>query len=213
MSFAFPRVYPILDASVIPSAEREVFLRRLAESLGAAGITLLEYRNKNGSDGQLKDDARILRAALPATEVKLILDDRAHLIDSLQFDGVHVDNGDVSPGEARRLLGPERIVGTFGGSDDLLAGVLAEPADYLSIGPVFPTTTKETNKRPIGVEGVRRLRGQAGADVVLVAAAGITLETAKAVLEAGANTVAVAAAIFRAPDPAKEYRRWIEALG
>ena len=63
------------------------------------------------------------------------------------------------------MLGPERIVGTFAGSDSLLPGILDEPADYFSIGPVFPTTTKQTDKAPIGVEGVRRLREQAGPDV------------------------------------------------
>jgi thiamine-phosphate pyrophosphorylase len=155
----------------------------------------------------------VLRQALPAGQVKLILDDRADLVDRLEFDGVHVDAGDVSIAEARRMLGPGRIVGTFGGSDSLLPGILNEPADYLSIGPVFPTTTKETSKTPIGIEGVRRLRGEAGPEAVLVAAAGITLETAGAVLEAGASTVAVAAALFSKEDPAAEFRRWAGALG
>jgi thiamine-phosphate pyrophosphorylase len=124
-----------------------------------------------------------------------------------------VDAGDVSVAEARRMLGPDRIVGTFGGSDSLLPGILNEPADYFSIGPVFLTTTKETSKTPIGIEGVRRLRGEAGPEAVLVAAAGITLETAPWVLEAGANTVAVAAALFSKGDPAAEFRKWAEALG
>lgn len=209
----FPRIYPILDASVIPAAGREEFLGRLGKSLTDAGVTLLEYRNKRGSEAELLGDAEILRAALPAGQVKLVLDDRADLIDRLGFDGVHVDAGDVSPGEARRILGPERIVGTFGGSDSLAPGILNEPADYFSIGPVFPTRTKETSKTPIGIEGVRRLREQAGAEAVLVAAAGITLETAGKVLEAGASTVAVAAALFSKADPAAEFRLWVAALG
>jgi thiamine-phosphate pyrophosphorylase len=210
---SFPRIYPILDASVIPAAGREEFLGRLGKSLTDAGVTLLEYRNKTGSEAELLRDTAVLRQALPAGRVKLILDDRADLVDRLEFDGVHVDAGDVSPREARRILGPDRIVGTFGGSDSLLPGVLSEPADYLSIGPVFPTTTKETSKKPIGIEGVRRLRQQAGAEAVLVAAAGITLETALAVLEAGANTVAVAAALFSKADPAAEFRRWMAVPG
>jgi thiamine-phosphate pyrophosphorylase len=103
-------------------------------------------------------------------------------------------------------------VGTFAGSDALIAGVLDEPANYFAIGPVFATTTKQTDKRPIGIDGVRRLREQAGPDVVLTAAAGITIETAPLVIEAGATTVAVAAGIFSAPDPAAEFRRWRERL-
>ena len=209
----FPRVYPILDSLVIPAAGREEFLRRLGKSLTEAGVTLLEYRNKNGSEAELVGDGAVLRQALPAGRVKLILDDRADLVDRLGFDGVHVDAGDVSPAEARRMLGPGRIVGTFGGSDALLPGILDEPADYFSIGPVFPTTTKETSKTPIGIEGVRRLRQEAGEEAVLVAAAGIALETALDVLEAGASTVAVAAALFSKADPAAEFRLWMTVLG
>lgn len=212
MSFEFPRIYPILDASIIPSEGRTAFLRRLGDSLTAAGVTLLEYRNKSGSVDELSSDAHALRSAMPSQKVKLILDDRADLVDTFGFDGAHVDAGDMSPKEARSLLGPGRIVGTFGGSDNLLPGILAEPVDYFAIGPVFPTTTKLTTKAPIGVEGVRRLRSQAGSDAILVAAAGITLETAPAVLEAGADAVVVSAAIFRASDPAAEFRRWLKRL-
>ncbi|HEY1894697.1 MAG TPA: thiamine phosphate synthase [Terracidiphilus sp.] len=208
----FPKIYPILDSGVIPGAGRAEFLQRLGKSLAEAGVTLLEYRNKTGSELELLGDGAVLRKALPAGQVKLILDDRADLVDGLGFDGVHVDAGDVSPAEARRLLGPERILGTFGGSDSLLPGILSEPADYFSIGPVFPTTTKETSKAPIGIEGIRRLRREAGPEAVLVAAAGITLETALQVLAAGANTVAVAAALFSNADPAAEYRRWMDRM-
>lgn len=213
MCWSFPRIYPILDASQIPAAGRDAFLRRLGAALSDAGVTLLEYRNKTGPETQIRADAEALRAAMPAARVKLILDDRADLVDALDFDGVHVDAGDVSVREARRLVGPDRIVGTFAGSEALIPGILAEPADYFAIGPVFSTTTKQTHNQPIGVEGVRRLRDEAGPDTILTAAAGITLATAGAVLEAGASAVAVSAAIFRAPDPAAEFRRWCAALG
>ena len=212
MSFSFPKVYPILDASMIPPTGRATFLRRLGSELTNAGVTLLEYRNKTGPDSELIADGAILRSAMPSPNVKLILDDRADLVEQLDFDGVHVDAGDVSPVEARHLVGASRIVGTFGGSEDLLPGVLDEPVDYLAVGPVFATTTKTTYKEPIGPEGVRRLRKQAGPGMVLTAAAGITLATAAAVLAAGATTVAVSAAIFRADDPAAEFRKWVTAL-
>jgi thiamine-phosphate pyrophosphorylase len=213
MPFSFPKLYPILDASIIPTNGRTEFLRRLGTSLADAGVTLLEYRNKTGSDSEQVADAEILRAALPTGQVKLILDDRADLVAQIGFDGIHVDAGDVSPAEARRIVGPHRIVGTFGGSNALVPGILAEPADYFAIGPVYPTTTKQTDKQPIGVEGVRHLRAQAGPSPILVAAAGITLLTAPAILEAGASVIAVSAAIFRAPNPAAEFRRWISVLG
>jgi thiamine-phosphate pyrophosphorylase len=213
MAFSFPAVYPILDASIIPATGRSEFLRRLGGSLADAGVTLLEYRNKTGADAELLADAAILRAALPAGRVKLVLDDRVDLVEQTGFDGVHVDAGDATPTGARNRLGPDRIVGTFGGSDSLIPEILLAPADYFSIGPVFPTRTKQTAKAAIGVDGVRRLRAQAGAGPVLVAAAGITLATAAAILAAGASVVAVSEALFRQPDPATEFRKWMAELG
>lgn len=213
MSYPLPKIYPILDSSIIPAAGRAEFLRRLGGELAEAGVQLLEYRNKNGAEAELLADAEILRRAMPAGEVKLILDDRADLVEKIGFDGVHVDAGDLTPAEARKLLGPDRIIGTFGGSTALVPGILAAPADYFSIGPVFPTRTKQTSTPPIGMEGVRRLRAEAGAAPVLVAIGGITLATAAGAFSAGASVVAIAGALFRQTDPAAEFRKWMAALG
>lgn len=214
MAFSFPKVYLILDSSFIPADGRAEFLRRLGGELADAGVTLLEYRNKIGLEAQLLADAEILRAAMPAEKVKLILDDRVDLIERIGFDGVHVDAGDLKPSEARRRLGPDRIVGTFGGgAAGMVPGVLAEPANYYSIGPIFATRTKQTSSPLIGMEGVRRLREEAGPEPVLVAIGGITLATAAEALAAGASLVAVAGGIFRQPDPAAEFKRWMKELG
>jgi thiamine-phosphate pyrophosphorylase len=213
MPCSFPKIYPILDSSFIPTTGRAEFLHRLGSSLAEAGVTLIEYRNKTGAQAELLADAAILRRAMPAGQVKLILDDHADLVEKTGFDGVHVDAGDAAPAEARKLLGPDRIIGTLGGSEALLPGVMAEPVDYLSIGPVFPTRTKQTSTPPIGMEGVRRLRAEAGAAPVLVAIGGITLATAAEAFAAGATVVAIAGALFRQPDPAAEYRKWLALLG
>ncbi len=212
MQFIFPKLYPILDASFVPSTGRGEFLRRLGSDLTEAGVTLLEYRNKTGTEQELLADGEVLRASMPAEKVKLILDDRADLVDELNFDGVHVDAGDLSPAAARSLLGPGKIIGTFGGSESLVEGVLREPADYFSIGPVFATTTKQTTRFPIGVAGVQRLRAAAGPGPVLVAVGGVTLASAAHVLEAGASVLAVSAGIFGLQDPAAEFRRWMKAI-
>jgi thiamine-phosphate pyrophosphorylase len=213
MAFSFPKIYPILDVSFLPAQGRSEFLRRLGGELTEAGVTLLEYRNKTGNDAELVADAEILRAAMPAGDVKLILDDRADLIDQLGFDGVHVDAGDLKPSEARKLLGPDRIIGTFGGgATGMIPGILATSADYFSIGPVFATRTKQTSLPLMGMDGVRRLREEAGPKPVLVAIGGITLATAAEAFAAGASVVAVAGAIFRQPDPAAEFRKWMAQL-
>jgi thiamine-phosphate pyrophosphorylase len=213
-SNSWPKVYPILDVSFIPATGRAEFLSRLGCGLAEAGVTLLEYRNKTGTEADLLSDADILRGAMPVGQVKLILDDRAELIEKTGFDGVHLDAGDMKPAEARRLLGPDRIIGTFGGGAvGMVPGILDAPADYFSIGPVFATRTKQTSSPLIGMEGVRRLRAETGDGPVLVAIGGITLATAAEALAAGATVVAIAGALFRQPDPAAEFRRWMTELG
>ena len=211
MGFSLPLVYPILDSSVIPAADRAVFLDRLGRSLADADVRLMEYRNKNGTDAEVLADARILRRTMPAAT--LVMDDRVDVALAAEFDGVQVDAGDLPVADARRLLGTDRMVGTSAGTQAQLMAALASGADYIAFGPVYPTTTKQTSAAPIGVEGVRRFREHAGPAPVLVAAAGITLQIAPALLEAGASAVAVSAAIFRQVDPAAQFRRWIEALG
>jgi thiamine-phosphate pyrophosphorylase len=208
----WPRIYPILDSSFIPATGRAEFLHKLGSDLAEAGVALLEYRNKAGGEAELLADAEILRRSMPAGQVKLILDDRADLVENIGFDGVHVDAGDVSPAEARKLLGPGRIIGTFGGGAALVPGILQTPADYFSIGVVYPTRTKKVTAPPIGIEGVRHLREQAGPGPVLVAIGGITPPRAAAVLAAGATVLAVAGGLFRQPDPAAEFRKWMAEL-
>jgi thiamine-phosphate pyrophosphorylase len=109
-------------------------------------------------------------------------------------------------------MGAASTIGTSAGDETSLNNALKLPVDYVAFGPVFPTTTKQTSAPPIGVEGVRNFRKLAGSQAVLVAAAGITLETAPTILAAGANSVAVASAIFRTADPAAEFRRWVANL-
>lgn len=213
LSYKFPKIYPILDSSFIPVDGRVEFLHRQGGELAEAGVTLLEYRNKSGAESEVLADAEVLRAAMPAGQVKLILDDRVDLVDRIGFDGVHVDNGDVTPAEARQRLGPERIIGTFGGgAAGFVAGILETPADYFSVGPVFATRTKQTSSPLIGMDGIRRLRAAAGTGTTLVAVGGITLATAAEALSAGATTVAIAGAIFRQAEPAEEFRMWMAEL-
>jgi thiamine-phosphate diphosphorylase len=211
MGFAFPKIYPILDVSVFPAVGRVAFLDRLGRSMADAGVLLMEYRNKTATDAEVLADARILRAAMPLT--KLVMDDRVDVAMAARFDGVHVDAGDLPPSDARLLMGETAIIGTSTGTEAQLTEALGFGTDYVSFGPVFPTMTKQTSVPPIGVEGVARFRALAGSEPVLVAAAGITIATAPAILEAGADVVAVSAAIFRAEDPAKEFKRWMENLG
>src|SRR4051812_50072940 len=111
MIWKFPKIYPILDSSLIPAEGRSEFLRLLGASLADAGVTLLEYRNKNGAEGELLGDAEILRGAMPAGQGKVILGDRGGLGEGAGFDGGHVDGGGGAGGGGRGGGGGGRIVG------------------------------------------------------------------------------------------------------
>jgi thiamine-phosphate pyrophosphorylase len=206
-------VYPILDASFLPRVNRLAVLTALGQSLCDAGVTLLEYRCKTLSDADLLAEALALRAAMPASHVRLVLDDRLELVLSARFDGAHLDAGDATPEQGRALLGEQAMIGTSASSDRELRQALVAPVDYIAFGPIFPTATKQTVATPIGIAGVETFRAIAGSRPILVAAAGITLATAPAIVAAGADSVAVAAALFTAADPAAEFRRWMDRLG
>ncbi len=189
-------LYPILDASFLPSPgpAREDRLRNWMTELIAAGVTLLQYRNKSGNEAEVLADALVLRAAAPVGRCTLILNDYPRLVVEAGLDGVHVGQTDMSPEEARTLIGREKRIGVSTHNPEQLAAAELSSADYVAIGPVFATATKENPSPVVGLEGVRRARAMTTKP--LVAIGGITLENCKAVLDAGADSVAVISAIF-----------------
>ncbi len=209
--FQIPPLYPILDASFLPVENREPFLRKLASSLLDVGITLLQYRNKQGSDRQQLEDARILREVLPAGRVQLIFNDRADLAVLAGFDGVHVGQTDLSPEGARRVVGDSFVVGISTHNGEQLCRAVTSSVDYVAIGPVFATSSKQNPDPVVGLEGVGLARSLTSKP--LVAIGGIDRTNAKSVLKAGADSVAVISAVFSSPDPAKIVRDFLQLFG
>ena len=199
-----PRPYPILDATSFPDAAA---MFAAAEELAAAGITLLQYRNKQGTACQMLDHARELRARL-APSVKLIMNDRADLCLAAAFDGLHVGQDDLSPESARRIIGPARCLGVSTHNPEQLAEADRTSADYLAIGPVFATTSKSNPDPVVGLAGVRRSRELTSKP--LVAIGGITPANARSVVDAGADTVAVISALL--PNPRKSAEEFFRIL-
>jgi thiamine-phosphate pyrophosphorylase len=190
----FPRLYPILDASFLASAEdRAAFLERLVGDLAQAGVEVLQYRNKTGTEAEVLADARVIREAAGSGTL-LILNDWPELALAAEFDGVHVGQRDVSPVQARAIVGPGKIVGVSTHSEAQLRMADREPVDYLAIGPVFATATKANPDPVVGLDGVRMARSLTSK--TLVAIGGITVENAGAVRQAGADSIAVISAIF-----------------
>jgi thiamine-phosphate pyrophosphorylase len=194
----FPRLYPILDAELVlrevvdDRVRRQALLRRVVAELADAGVEILQYRNKQDADETVAEDARGIREA--AGGMKLILNDRVALAARIGWDGVHVGQEDLPAREARKLVGPAAWVGLSTHNETQLRAANLEPVNYIAIGPVFATASKANPDPVIGLEGVRRALSLTNKP--LVAIGGITAETAAAVIEAGADAVAVIAAIF-----------------
>jgi thiamine-phosphate pyrophosphorylase len=182
-----PRFYPILDAGFLLRAGIPV--ERFARELRAAGVRFLQYRDKDASDELLLKRAALLREIFPASDSRLILNDRVPLLVSTRFDGVHVGQEDVSPVEARALLGPAVVIGVSTHGERQLLSAKDSPVDYVAIGPVFATSSKLVPDPVVGLEGVRAAR--AITDKPLVAIGGIGRANCVAVMEAGADSVAV----------------------
>jgi thiamine-phosphate pyrophosphorylase len=191
-----PPLYPILDAVFLPAGKsRASKLTELVVTLAKAGVGILQYRNKQGSDADILRDTEVMRAAAPAG-LKLILNDYVDLVAETGFDGVHLGQEDMPPHEARALLGTAVIIGISTHNEAQLRAAAHEPVDYIAIGPVFATTSKDNPDPVVGIEAVglaRRLTNKP-----LVAIGGITVANAAEVWGAGADSIAVISAIFAA---------------
>jgi thiamine-phosphate pyrophosphorylase len=188
-----PRFYPILDAALLLRAGLSI--EGFARELRAAGIRFLQYRDKEASDEVLLQRAAILRRIF--TDCCLILNDRVPLVVSAGYDGVHVGQEDLSPAEARAMVGPQIMVGISTHGESQLLSTADSPVDYVAIGPVFATSSKQVPDPVVGLEGVRAAR--ALTDKPLVAIGGITRANCATVIEAGADSVAVISDLIQNP--------------
>ena len=195
-----PRFYPILDAGLLLRAGLSI--ESLARELREAGIRFLQYRDKDAADEVLLERAALLRRIFPPSDSRLILNDRVPLVLSAGYDGVHVGQDDLSAAEARALLGPEVLVGLSTHSERQLVSAADSPADYIAIGPVFATSSKQVPDPVVGLQGVRAAR--ALTDKPLVAIGGITRANCAAVIEAGADSVAVISDLIQSPGKSVE---------
>jgi thiamine-phosphate pyrophosphorylase len=191
-----PHLYPILDREVL--ARSGISLETAAGSLRQAGVCWLQYRDKQGSDAEVVAAMQRLRRVFAGGSATLLLNDRAHLCVAAAADGVHLGQQDMPPQEARRLLGPGAILGiSTHNQAQLRDAVAAGAADYVAIGPVFRTGTKQNPDPVVGLAGVAAAR--ALTTLPLVAIGGIQPEAARAVFDAGADAVAMISALMPSP--------------
>ena len=195
------RVYALLDPAVAGGRS----LVELAACV-AGSATLVQLRDKHGSTRAMIEEARELRAVLESGNVPLLINDRVDVALAAEADGVHIGQDDMAPKDARLLLGRQAIIGL---SVKTVAQAKTAPLDlldYVAIGGVYGTTSKDNTAAPIGISGLRTVVEAVRArdrNYPICAIAGISAENAADVIAAGVDGVAVISALSLAPDPQK----------
>jgi thiamine-phosphate pyrophosphorylase len=187
VAMGLPRFYPIVDAGVLGRWGLDAGL--FAEELRAGGVRLLQYRDKTGGAQEILQCAAAIREIFAETECRLILNDRADLVVLAGWGGVHVGQGDLSPEDARMMVGGERWVGVSTHTEEQVRFAELSCADYVAVGPIFVTGTKLDAEPVIGLEGIRRARKLTTKPIVAIG--GITRGNARSVIDVGADSVAV----------------------
>ena len=175
----------------------------------AGGVTLVQLREKSATTRAFLDEARALKAALAASGVPLIVNDRVDVALAIGADGVHVGQTDMPVEAVRALVGPDRTIGLSITSAGQMAGADAAMADYLGIGPVHPQKTKRDASAPLGLGGFARLRRMTGKPVLAIG--GVKAADVPLLVEEGATGVAVVSAIMGAEDPEAAARAFMAA--
>lgn len=198
MPFEIPKLYPITDRRLSGLSHAEQ-VARLIEG----GAAFIQLREKHLSPREFYSEAEEALKVARARGAKLIINDRADIALAVGADGVHLGQDDVPPSAARALLGEGAVVGFSTHSVAQAIAAARMPVDYVAVGPVFETKSKEKPDPQVGLEGLRRVREAVGASVKLVAIGGVTRENAPSVLAAGADSVAVISALLRPEDPSE----------
>ncbi|HEY1216008.1 MAG TPA: thiamine phosphate synthase [Bryobacteraceae bacterium] len=209
--FKLPRFYPILDTTVLNDREYPVLLA--AEALIEAGARILQYRHKATWTQAQFDEAQQVNEMCNEAGVLFVLNDRADFARLLNA-ALHVGQEDLPPVAARKIISDE-VMGLSAHNRQQLMRGNEEPVEYVSLGPIFATTSKLRPDPVLGIEGLARLRPLTSTP--LCAIGGITLSNAQDVLQAGADSIAVISAIlpeqFNRNELKKRAEEWIATLG
>jgi thiamine-phosphate pyrophosphorylase len=200
------RLYALLDPERSGRRELSVLAREVAEG----GATLVQLRDKHGSTCGMIESARAIKAALAPFGIPLLINDRVDVALAAKADGVHVGWDDMSVADARALLGPAAIIGLSIKTIEQVNAAPADLLDYVCIGGVFPTSSKDNKEPPVGVAGFAQLAAAMRArapHLPVGAIAGIDETNAGSVIAAGSDGVAVISALTLAPEPKEAARR------
>lgn len=199
-----PRFYPIIDTACM--ARCAISPLDFARALAAARVGIAQYRHKGEFTRAKFAEAEQIGKILQQAGVKYIINDRTDIALMLGADGVHVGQDDLPPSAVRAVAGDRLLIGYSTHNADQLLAADAEPVDYLAIGPIFATASKENPDPVVGTAGLARLR--ALTQKPLVAIGGITRSSARQALEAGADSLAVISDLFNS-DPRTAISEWL----
>jgi thiamine-phosphate pyrophosphorylase len=185
-------------------------LEAVVEASLRAGVRLVQYRAKEADDRSRLAEAQALRALCRRHGALFLINDRIDLTLAVDADGVHLGQDDLPPALARRLLGPDKLIGRSTHALEQLQQAERDGCDYVGVGPVNATPTKP-GRTPVGLDYVRQAAAEAR--IPWFAIGGIASSSLGPVLEAGARRVAVVRAITDASDPAAATRELLAALG
>lgn len=194
------------------AAARGRDLVRLVAAAVDGGVTIVQFRGKDVAEDAFAELACRLGVLLRARGIPFLINDRVDIAAACGADGVHLGQGDLPAGEARRILGPERLVGLSVHDVEQARAAAALGVDYVGLGPVYPTTTKATSVPILGPDGVKRVCA-AVPGLPVVGIGGIQAGNARAVIDAGAVGIAVVSAVLSAPDARAAARGLRLALG
>lgn len=185
MHYALSKIYPITDTRLARFSHAEQ-----VKKLIKGGAKFIQLREKYASPKDFYADAIEAIKIARAENVKILINDRVDIALALKANGVHLGQDDLSPIEARKILGENAIIGFSTHNLEQAFKAVRLPIDYLAIGPVFATQTKENPDKMVGIEGVKKVREAIG-DFPLVAIGGINSANFLEVLSAGADSVAI----------------------
>jgi len=183
----------------------------IAEMAIRGGADTIQFREKKRSTKELVELAESLQRLCRARSVPLIIDDRVDIALAVDADGVHLGQRDLPVAAARRLLGPDKIIGGTAATLDEAIAVQNEGADYLGFGHIYATASKEKRGDPKGPGALVEICG--ALSIPVIAIGGIGQENFLPVLDAGAWGIAVIAAVCAAADPelaARELKRGVD---
>lgn len=205
-----PKLYPITDARLSGLSHAEQVAR-----LTEGGATFIQLREKHLSPRKFYREAEAaLDLARSRGGVRLIVNDRADIALALGADGLHLGQHDLDPAAARRLLGARFIIGYSTHSVAQAIEAARLPLDYIALGPIFHTHTKQNPDPAIGLDALRQARAAIDPSIPLVAIGGITHATARATLDAGASSIALISALLNPPDSiTRRTEEFIKSLG